>query len=66
MQDPDIYELQLKEENRSEGGKLGHTEDGRYRAPEVDIDKINTFRKNNEKEIEKINKRYAEKHKEKG
>ena len=59
MKDPDIYELQLKGENRSAGGKLGHTEDGRYRAPETDTDKITIFRKNGKEEIDKINETYA-------
>lgn len=66
MQDPDIYELQLKGKNRSEGAKLGHIEDGRYRAPETDPDKINTFRKNSEEEIKKINATYAKNHNKKG
>ena len=59
MKDPDIYELQLKGENRSAGGKLGHTEDGRYRAPETDTDKITIFRKNGKEEIDKINETYV-------
>ena len=63
MKDPNIYELQLKGKNRSEGAKLGHTEDGRYRAPETDTDKINASRKNSKEKIDEINRNFAKRNK---
>lgn len=55
MKDPDIYTLELASENRSKGAKAGHTEEGRYQAPETDPEKIKAFMEANQEEIDKIN-----------
>ena len=43
MQEPEIYELQLYLENRSNGARLGHTKEGRYQEPETNARKIQEF-----------------------
>lgn len=57
MNDPKIYELQLKSKNRSAGAKLGHTENGRYKSPETDADKIKVAKEKHKDKINEINER---------
>lgn len=60
MNDPENYELQYKSDNRSAGAKMGHTENGRYKPPETDPEKIKAAKADYKKEIDEINKRDRE------
>lgn len=52
MKFPEIYELQFYSDNRSAGSALGHTEEGRYKKPEDNIEILS------EEQLESIMNKY--------